>query len=74
MNGRERLKQIQQKLEARGCVDIKLAWGWVQDKPLSAVASEVADVLEAFLDGKVRPLEPFNDLPVTTGTEVVLGT
>jgi hypothetical protein len=67
VSGPARLKRIQERLEARGCVDVKFAWGATQDKPLSQVASEVADVLEAYLDGKTVPMRPFNDSPRRKG-------
>lgn len=64
MSGYERLKVIQARLEARGVKDVKFAWGrGAHEIPLSQAANEVADALEAYLDGRFRPLPPFNDLP-----------
>lgn len=76
MSGYERLKAIQERLEARGVTDVKFAWSrGAREKPLSQVANEVADALEAYLDGRFRPLPPFNDLPSPPDTceETVTG-
>ena len=63
MNARERLLGVQTALEARGVKDVKFCFSNTSEKALSQVTAEVADALQAFLNGEVRPLPKFDDLP-----------
>jgi hypothetical protein len=41
MSGYERLRKIQERLEARGVKDIKFTWAWVsRAKPMSQATSD----------------------------------
>jgi hypothetical protein len=60
-NAKERLLGVQSKLEELGAKDVKFCFAHTEGKPLSMVANEVADALQARLDGKFRPLKAFDD-------------
>lgn len=61
MTARQRLDAIQEKLVAQGVTDIKFFWARNSEKPLSQVCSDVADVLEATLNGNCKSAVPFGD-------------
>ena len=61
MTPRERIQSCQDRLIARGVTDIKFFWGNASEKPLSQVCNDVADALEAALEGRCRPVPPFGD-------------
>jgi hypothetical protein len=56
---KERLDKIQQRLVDAGYKDVKLHV--VPGATLEQALTDAAVILEAVLDGKTRPLEPFND-------------
>lgn len=51
-NSYERLKTAQEKLVERGVLDVKFCFGAVESLPSSAVTEDVAQFLEAYLEGK----------------------
>jgi len=58
----ERLTSVQKRLVAQGAIDIKLCFHEdAARRPLEDVQNSVADVLEAYLDGKHTPMQPLND-------------
>lgn len=61
LTGKERLHRIERELRARGVMDIKFSFGSLDDIPLSVVAHELADSLEAYLRGEFHPLPPAGD-------------
>lgn len=61
MSPRDRLKNVQEKLVARGVIDIKLDLRCNDETPLSHVMTDVADALEAYLDGKYHPMPSLGD-------------
>jgi hypothetical protein len=63
VNAKERLLAVQATLEERGAKDVKFYFGNTAERPLSQVATEVADAIQALLNNNVRPLEPFGDEP-----------
>ena len=56
-----RLKGLEQKLKDRGVKDVKFFWGPLDEKPLSQIAEDVCEVLEAVLSGNTKPLPPIGD-------------
>lgn len=58
--GKERLDRCQAKLEALGYTDVKFFFSKI-GKPMSEVAAEAAEVLEAVLDSRVKSFKPFGD-------------
>jgi hypothetical protein len=61
MNAKERLLAVQAALVAGGAKDVKFYFSNTAEKPLTQVANEVADALQALLDGNVRPLGALGD-------------
>ena len=64
-NGQERLKGIQSRLEKMGAKDVKFCFANTGDKPLSVVANDVANALQARLDDKHTIAKPFGDRPAS---------
>lgn len=60
MNAKERLQALEAALRERGVVDVKFLFNLGGDA-LSAVSAEVADVLQAVLDGKHEDFGLMND-------------
>lgn len=60
-NAKERLMDTQAALEARGAKDVKFCFSNLSEKPLSQVANEVADALEAVLSGRTKALPSIGD-------------
>jgi hypothetical protein len=56
---KERLDKIQQRLIDAGYKDVKLHV--VPGATLEKILNDAAEILEAVLDGKTKPLPPFND-------------
>lgn len=61
MNARDRLQRLQAALKERGVEDVKFFFSSTDEKPLSQVATEVAEALEAYLAGHIEPMAPLND-------------
>ena len=62
MSNKIRLKLVQKRLEAKGVVDVKFAWAPnVKDFSADQLAEDVANALEAYLDGRCTPVEKFGD-------------
>lgn len=61
MNAKERLQALEAKLRERGVVDVKFFFSLGPSAALSAVASEVADVLDAVMAGEYEEFGPLND-------------
>lgn len=55
MSAKERLQNLQAALSERGVVDVKFFFNKQRGASLTAVATDVADVVEAFLDGRYHP-------------------
>jgi RNA-binding protein YhbY len=55
MSAKERLQNLQTALSERGVVDVKFFFNKQRDASLTAVATDVADVVEALLDGRYHP-------------------
>jgi hypothetical protein len=52
-----RLKKIEDRLRARGVRDIKFCWApGVHKVPLEELKANVADFIEAYLEGKSTPI------------------
>jgi hypothetical protein len=62
MNARVRLQDLQAALKERGAEDVKFCFSVTAEKPLSQVAAEVGDALEAYLQGSTTPLPALNDI------------
>ncbi len=60
-NEKDRLDRVQAELKKRGFKDVKFFFGPIGNKPLSEVANEAANFLEAILNGRTRPLPKFGD-------------
>ena len=60
MNTNERLKVCEQRLRDAGVVDVKFFFRRA-NKTLSGVANEVAEVVEAMLDGRYTRAKPLGD-------------
>lgn len=58
---KERLDQVQAKLVALGYEDVKFFFGHTENKTLSQVATEAADVLEAVLKKRYSDFKPFEE-------------
>ena len=56
----ERLKTCQSALQNRGVTDVKFFFGSLFGKPLTELASDVADALECVAAGKSTELPPIN--------------
>lgn len=61
MSAKERLHKVQAALEKRGLLDVKFYFSGAANIPQSHVMSDVADALQAYLDGRVRPMPEFGD-------------
>ena len=61
MNAKARLQSLQAALKERGAEDVKFCFAALSEKPLSQVASEVADALDAYLKGNTNDLPPLGD-------------
>lgn len=61
MDARERLQGLQTALNERGVRDVKFCFAKDKSVPMSHVREDVADVLQAYLDGKYHPLPPAGD-------------
>lgn len=61
MNTTEKLKEVRARLEAKGAKDVKFYFRRDPSVPRTVVMQHVVDALEAVLDGKCKPLPPFND-------------
>jgi hypothetical protein len=64
MDGRERLAACEETLHERGVRDVKLAFGQTGEKPLSQVAADVADALDAALSGDFENLPDIDESSV----------
>lgn len=58
---RARLRAIENRLVALGVKDIKFCWSEYRHLPGQYVIDDVCAVIEAFLDGNIKPLEPLGD-------------
>lgn len=61
MSAEVRLKECRTALQQRGVKDVKFLFGALSEKPLSQVASDVADALEAVNSGKFHELPKLDD-------------
>jgi hypothetical protein len=62
MSGYDRLQRIQQKLIELGITDFKVFWAWTnRERPMSEKAAALADVLEAYLEGRFRSMPALGD-------------
>lgn len=61
MNARERLQKVQAELKQRKSNDVKFFLSVGGETPLSVVAAEAADALEAFLAGRVEAMPKIGD-------------
>lgn len=62
MVANDRLITLQSALEGRGVTDVKFCFSLgLAQIPTSEVIANVADSLQAFLDGKLIPLMDFGD-------------
>ena len=61
-DARTRLKNTEQRLIAKGVVDVKFSYGpHVRNADLETVCAHASDLLEAILDGRTKPLQAFGD-------------
>ncbi len=60
MNAKERLHALQAELTERGVKDVKFYFSRPEAQ-LSQVATDVADALEAYINGNYSPLEKLGD-------------
>lgn len=63
---KERLQRAQAELQRRGALDVKFSYNFSMFDPpknLSAekLGSDVADMVEAVLEGRTRPMPPIGD-------------
>lgn len=63
MGANTRLQALQRALKARGVRDVKFCFSLPADKPASAVAHDVADFLQAYVDGRYKVVEKLGDAP-----------
>ncbi len=61
MSVEERLGNCQAALQERGVKDVKFFFGSLSEKPLTKLAAEAADALEAVLAGKAKKAPPLGD-------------
>lgn len=61
MSAEVRLGKCQAALEKRGVRDVKFMFGVVSEKPLSQLASDVAEALEAVNGGNYKSLPSLGD-------------
>jgi hypothetical protein len=61
MSTQERLKERQVALENSGVTDVKFCFGNLSQKPVSELASEAADALEAVSKGRAKKAKPIGD-------------
>ena len=62
MSAKERLQKLQAELEQRGAKDVKFCFSRTNaEVPLSHVANDVADALQALIDGRCTPMAKLGD-------------
>jgi hypothetical protein len=62
MTGRERLKAVQERLIARGVLDVKMTLAPnAYEHGIDKVAGDLADLLESYLDGRCRLVTSIGD-------------
>ncbi|MCA3268421.1 MAG: hypothetical protein ING19_20440 [Azospirillum sp.] len=61
MDAKMRLNRCRSLLEKRGVKDVKIVFGDLSEKPLSHVASDLAEALEAVAAGRFRELPKLQD-------------
>lgn len=61
MSEENKLFALQAELARRGVKDVKFFFGAISEKTLTDVASDVAEALQAVVDGKFSPMQPLND-------------
>lgn len=62
MNAKERLQKVQATLVERGVKDVKFFVNLGTETSVSALANDVADVLEAVVRGDARAINSFAEL------------
>ena len=61
MSAKERLEAVRAQLLEKGAQDVKFFFAGDSEAPLSHVAADVADALQAFIDGRGTPLAKLGD-------------